>query len=431
MIVLRPGEIQSASTTLSWPVTGRNWQLLLLISVAIASALAVSAMSPLQEAIRVALGLSDNQIALLLGPAAAVPLTLGSIPLGLLIDRYSRVRLITVFSALTLLGSLLTALAPSFSLLVAARCLVGLVFPAISMASLSMVADLYTPEQRGRAYMLLSLGTVLGTPAAFVLAGKVIGVHGSEVEGWRWAMVWLSTLLLPVSLLSFAMREPARTGVIVKNPSVRTAFIELWRYRTVVIPLQVSLILVGIVDVAAMAWAMPALSRHFDVLPRVINPLIAAASLVSGIVGPIVGGALADACHRSGGARRGIAVLAGLALLSAPAGLFALTPGRVSSGVLLTLFMALGNAISLMGTAIATVVIPNELRALYIAVVSTIASLVCTGGAPLLVSMQATAMGGPMMIGRALTVTCVTISLLGAAVLVFARRYFSATESER
>jgi predicted MFS family arabinose efflux permease len=403
----------------------RSWQLPLLCAVATTSVLAMSVMNPLQEAIRVALGLSDNQLAILQGPAMAMPLTIGSIPCGLLIDRRSRVRLIFIFAALTLIGTLLTALASSFAVLLAARCLVGFVFPAISMASLSMIADLYTPDRRGRAYMFLSFGSVLGTSAAFALGGMLLGIYGSEANGWRWTMVCLTAPLLPVLFLSMAMREPARTGVVVINPSVRASLVELWRYRAVVIPLQISLIMVGIVDVAAAVWAMPALSRHLASPPQRIGPIIAMASLVSAVAGPATGGLLADACQRAGGPRRSISVLGGLVFLSAPAGLFSIMPGMTSAGVLLAVFMTLGNAISLMGTSIGTIVIPNELRGLYIAVVATVSALFCGGLAPLVVSMQATAMGGPMMIGSALALTCVTISLLGAVVLVFARRYFA------
>jgi MFS family permease len=139
-------------------------QLSLLTGVLTASALAGNAASPLQEAMRVALGLSDSQMALLQGPAMAIPLGLGSIPLGLLIDRHSRVRLIFVATALTFIGSLLTALVSTFAMLVALRALVGLASFAMGMAVVSMMADLYPPEQRGRAYMVTSFSAVLGVP---------------------------------------------------------------------------------------------------------------------------------------------------------------------------------------------------------------------------------------------------------------------------
>src|SRR6267154_1989062 len=89
---------------------GRLVQLLLLTMAATAAIYARTALGPLQEAIRAAFTLSDNQIALLQGPALALPLVIAAIPLGLVIDRYSRVRVVFVLTVLNLVGSLATAL---------------------------------------------------------------------------------------------------------------------------------------------------------------------------------------------------------------------------------------------------------------------------------------------------------------------------------
>src|SRR5690242_9961506 len=65
--------------------------------------------SPLQEAMSLDLALSDNRMALLQGPAVAIPIALGSIPLGLMLDRYVRARLCTILILLNLIACILTA----------------------------------------------------------------------------------------------------------------------------------------------------------------------------------------------------------------------------------------------------------------------------------------------------------------------------------
>src|ERR1700743_2673301 len=90
-----------------------------------AAGFARTMISPLQEAIRVSMALSDNQMALLQGPVIGVPVALTAIPLGLLIDRHSRSRLLMTFASLSLVGSLLTAFAPNFVCLLLTRCLAG------------------------------------------------------------------------------------------------------------------------------------------------------------------------------------------------------------------------------------------------------------------------------------------------------------------
>src|SRR5690606_10917268 len=73
-----------------------------------------SAIGPLQESHRIALQLTDNQIAILQGPALSFPLVAFAIPLGLLADRMSRAKLIAILAACNIVGNLLTVLAGSF-----------------------------------------------------------------------------------------------------------------------------------------------------------------------------------------------------------------------------------------------------------------------------------------------------------------------------
>src|SRR5688572_30174124 len=89
----------------------RSGQLVLLALAMALAGYVRTAVSPLQEAMRVALTLSDNQMAVLQGPIIGIPVVAASLPLGLLIDRYSRVRMLIALMLLSLGGSLLTAYA--------------------------------------------------------------------------------------------------------------------------------------------------------------------------------------------------------------------------------------------------------------------------------------------------------------------------------
>src|SRR5580698_3904175 len=67
-------------------------------------------LSSLQEPLRVGMNLSDNQVALVQGAAMALPAVVGAVPIGLLVDRINRVRLLTLFALLNLVGTVSTAL---------------------------------------------------------------------------------------------------------------------------------------------------------------------------------------------------------------------------------------------------------------------------------------------------------------------------------
>jgi len=87
--------------------------------------------------------------------------------------------------------------------------------------------------------------------------------------------------------------------------------------------------------------------------------------------------------------------------------------------------MTLGASISVSVTTLVTVVIPNELRGLCLALLFAASSLFGLGIAPVTVSELAGIMGAREGIGAALASVCVVTSGLGAAAFIFARRYFS------
>jgi MFS family permease len=405
------------------PGSTRGSQLLLLAVALSAANYARTALGPLQERVRLALALSDNQIALLQGPAMALPLVIAALPLGLLIDRSSRARLIFIFAFLSLLGSVATALASNFAMLFAARCLVGLAASATSVAVLSLLSDLYAPAQRGRATMAVAVGEVAGASAAFALGGALLALFVTTLNGWQSAMFWLSVPLALVMFLMVAMREPPRRGVAIQRPSARQACVELWRYRAVVTPLVTAKIMAVTAYGAVVIWTAPTLSRNFGLSPDRIGAIMATSLLVSGILGPIAGGIVADLCQRSGGPRRTMIALCILAVLSVPTGCFPLMPGVLSMSALLILFMTIINMIGVTEMTLTTVVIPNELRGLSLSVLVATGLVFGVGLAPLTVSLLSGVIGGPAMIGTALALICVLAGIVGAAIFAFGRRY--------
>ena len=409
-------------------------QLLLLAAAVWAITYARVSLGPLQEALRVDLGLTDNEIALVQGPALALPMALASIPLGLIVDRYSRVRLFLFSVALSVVATVLTAIAPNLSVLVVARGLLGFGVAAVLVGAYSLVADLYPPAQRGRATTIVALGEIGGAPAAFALGGALLVMagplasldFGSRTGGWRWALLWMSGPLAIVALLMAGLREPPRTDIVVQHPRLRDIAEELWRYRTVVAPLLFARVMVWIADGAVFVWAAPTFARRFALAQDRIGAIIGGALLISGILGPIIGGPLADLCQRTGGPQRTATILAVVALLSVPAGLFAVVPNPTLAGLMLTAFLTLGFAFGTAAMTLGTVVIPGEVRGLFLAASVTVAALFSTGVAPVAISLLSRTLGGTTMIGHALAWVCALTSLLGALIFALGRRGFAA-----
>lgn len=401
-------------------------QLLILTLGAAAGLFARTAVGPLQETLSQDLALSDAQVALLQGPALALPIVALSVPLGLLIDRASRARLLLIAVALCVLGTAATASAPSFPVLLFARSLVGLAAPATGIIAYAMIADLFEAERRGRATTVVVLGQLIGSSGAFFVGGQLLGQLEGD-EAWRMALIAMAALIAPAALVIVLLREPAR-GRSSEAASQPSAWSDLWRRRGVFVPLIVGMALVGLADGAAMVWTAPTLVRRFDLPPQEIGALVGGILLVAGVIGPLLGGWLSDVCHRRGGPRRTAGALGLLALLSLPCSLFAVMPSPATLGLSLLIFLALGPAISVMVTALTVIVMPAHLRGLCLSIKFATGTLLGIGAAPMIVGALSTRLGSAGGLPEALAMTCFATTLLGAAVLFWGRRNFPGPE---
>ena len=375
-------------------------------------------------------------MALLQGLAVAVPIAVASIPLGLMADRVSRKRILLLSIALASLGVFFSALASDFILLFIARCLIGIAAPGVVVAVYSMASDLVPADQRGRATMLVALGEIGGAPAAFALGGVLlvaVGAHpamtfvaGQNLENWRWTLLWMGALLVPILLLLLCVREPARGEVHLDRPPLRAVMSELWRYRAVALPLQLGRAMLFIADGAVYVWGAPLFARKFHLAPDRIGAMMGLALLVSGLLGPVLGGPLVDFCQRRGGPSRAVTVLSIFGFVSAPFAFFPLLPDATVAAVALTVFLTLGFTIASAALALTLIVIPGELRGLNVGISLVVGSLFFVGLAPLAVSGLSGLLGGEAKIGVALAVVCIVASVLNAAVLSFSARHFRA-----
>lgn len=400
-------------------------QLILLSLALLAAMVASNALYPLQETMQHALRFTDNQIALLQGPAATLPVVIAAIPTGLLIDRYCRVRLLLLFAALAIAGDLATALAQNLPTLMICQGLVQVMMNATWMTMLSLLADLYSPAQRGRALAVTAIFERAGISLAFMMGGWFLAGHLPAPNAWRWALANITLLLVPLMLLIVPMREPTR-GPSVRNdkPLLREVCQGLWRYRGVIAVLSLSRIMLAIGDNAALVWASPVFTRDFGLPPDQVGAMVGTALLIAGLASPVVAGLLTDWCQRMGGPRRSIAALMFVSLLSAPAGLFALAATPLLGAALLCLLIFIGSTVFIVTASVATVALPVELRGASIGVMTSAGYLLGVAPAPLTVSLLSGQLGGPAMLGEALAIVCIVTSLLGVAIFAVGRHAF-------
>jgi MFS family permease len=395
-------------------------------------------LSPMQEIVRLDLGFSDNQIALLQGMAVALPAALFSIPVGRAVDKADRTRLLVMLALVCAAGTLLMAFAHDFYAAFASRMLVGASVAAAQPAAISLVADLSDSRQRGRMVTLIALGQVLGVTAAYALAGVLLqrlpsmfAAAGALASFAPWRLVqvvFAASVLVAAGLLCF-MREPARREAgSALGGSLRLALRELWGYRAMLAPLVAGMVTVGMADAAASIWAVPVLTRSFHQKPADFGAWMGVLNLGCGLVGAALGGFAADFGQRMKG-RGGVLVGAVLgAALSIPAALFPIMPTVASFAALMALLLTSGACVSIAATSAVTVLLPNELRGICISLMAGIIGMVAVGVAPLLVSVSAQLMGRGEDIVAPLTWVGVLTSVCGTGAFLLAMRVASRQE---
>lgn len=409
----------------------RTWTALTLLAMTLAGGAALGTVfSPMQELAKTDLRLSDLQISLVQGLAVSIPIALLSLPIGRLVDRGNRSRLLIALLVVGIGGTLLTAFAHSFEALFVARMLAGLgAFCSVPVA-ISVAADLSAIERRGQSLLLLSVGRYVGVASAFALGGWLGGALASPHVTWLpdltmavWRQVHLvfgtaaAVLLLPLLLL----REPVRQEIgDFVHPDIRTTLGALWERRAFLAPLFIGQIGVVMTDISASIWAAPVLTRRFGLQPHEFAAAMGLAILLPGIAGSIIGGFAADAGQR--GARRG-GILTGAVLAAAlalPAALFPSMPTSEWAIVALSWLLLCGSITGLITATAIAVHVPNELRGLCLGVFVVVSSVVALGLAPTLVTFVSGMLGGEAHLPGALSITGLVISTVAAGAFLLA-----------
>lgn len=163
------------------------------------------------------LQISDVQMGLLMGFAFAVFYASCGIPMGAIVDRVSRVKLLFLGIAGWSAMTFACGLAKSFPQLLLARAGVGLGESPLTPASQSLVAAMFPRERMTLALSVLAIGAVMGAGFAAAIGGTL--VHAAlqagdttvpllgTVHAWQLVFIWLGIAGVSLSPLMFLIRE--------------------------------------------------------------------------------------------------------------------------------------------------------------------------------------------------------------------------------
>lgn len=130
--------------------------------------------------------------------------------IAIFIDRFDRKKSLLIAYTGFLLGTLACGIAPTYGLLLAARILAGLFGGVIGAQVLSIVADLFTYERRGRA-----MGAVMSAFAAASILGVPLSLYLTNLFKFNWHIPFLLIGSLAIVLLPLIWKYiPSLTGHI-------------------------------------------------------------------------------------------------------------------------------------------------------------------------------------------------------------------------
>ena len=150
------------------------WALVLLTATYTFSFIDRQIINLLVDPIRTDLSLSDSQVSFLQGLAFALPYVILSIPLGRIVDRANRIRVLVIGILVWTVSCVTCGLAKNFWQLGVARMGVGAGEASVTPASWSLLADYFSEEKRALPVSIFLMGPYLGAGLSLILGAQVV-----------------------------------------------------------------------------------------------------------------------------------------------------------------------------------------------------------------------------------------------------------------
>jgi MFS family permease len=146
------------------------------------------------------------------------------LPFGRLADRAARRLVVVVGTVMGGLAAVAAGVSSTFAQMFGARVFAGTADAAIGPAAFSMLADLFPPAKRARAFSVYSLGIYIGAGLAFGAGGLIVGAVAAnpvtvvplfgEVRGWQAVFLAIAIPAFLVAPFLLLMPEPKRRAAV-------------------------------------------------------------------------------------------------------------------------------------------------------------------------------------------------------------------------
>ncbi len=217
--------------------------------------------------------------------------------MGVLGDKFSRMKIAAAGVFLWSLMTAFTGIAKNFSHLIVARALIGVGESALTPNSISMLSDVYDQSKRGSASAIYYLGIPLG-----VGFGMLMAAYFGPMVGWRTVFISLGIIGMILGVITYFLIEPIRGKLdhSIQNDHKIMSIREIISLTKSTLYKSKSL---TFVIVGSIFLHIPLGAGNFEVLWAVnergfssseYNSLFGIFFILGGSVGAILGGVLSD-----------------------------------------------------------------------------------------------------------------------------------------
>ena len=401
--------------------------LTLLVTVSILDRQIISLMV---EPMKRDLGVSDFEISLLQGMAFGLLFAFLAMPMGFLVDRYSRRKIIFVGVTCWSVFAIACGLARNYGQLLLCRMGLGIGEATLGPASYSLIASLFKRHHLGLAISIYSTGSAIGAALSFSVGGilvdmlektdgLVLPVLGA-LKSWQAAFVLTGLPGLLLAGFVFLVKERPRAPAAAESAAAAPAGVARllrnhWRYYVCHF---VGFGLIFMLAYGLVAWFPVYLIRVHHAPVSVVGLIMAASTIVT-TAGFVFSGWLSDRLYRGGMADAHLRYFAVASVLCAIVG--GLCFGAQGTMVFaICVYLVITFLQALAGTAAGHLQIATPARfrgrisGIYLLVINLMG---ITLGPSLVAFFTDYIFGDPLLVGRSLALAYGAISPVAAALL--------------
>lgn len=368
----------------------KTYLLILLTAFLLSNSVDRIALGVVLQDIKLELALTDTQLGFLSGIAFALFYSIMGIPIARWADRGNRVAIISATAALWSVGVALCGLATSYAQLLLIRVGVAVGEAGCIPPASSLISDHFSRAERPRAFAIYGMGGALSFVVGFFLAGWL-----NEKYGWRLTFMILGIPGLVLAALAyFTLKEPRRTkaasGMLQsarhvsneREPSLKEVCALLWSNTSFRHLLLCNAILF-LFGYGILQWQPAFFIRSYGFTSAEVGTWLAVTYGCGGLLGTYLGGEWATQRAPQNERRQLAMATLAIAISGAVMVIAYLTRNQYWTLACTAVYVLLLYSIAPVLNAIVQGLVPEQIRAVAVAVIYFVANLIGLGFGPL------------------------------------------------